>query len=102
MIQRQCFDCRQKKPNPEAKIYNERTIEVGILVDSYLWENMKVYSMSNYSEALRKCVTWGAATPLLGPSGSGTSLSLSGSGQNNHAVLINLLKVLKLIVTIYL
>jgi hypothetical protein len=33
---------RQKKKNPTKRVYNERTIELGILVDYYLWDSMKV------------------------------------------------------------
>jgi hypothetical protein len=35
-------ECRQKRLNPTVKIYKERTIEVGIVVDMFLWQNMKV------------------------------------------------------------
>ena len=35
-------ECRQKRLNPEVKIYQQRTIEVGIVVDMFLWQNMKV------------------------------------------------------------
>jgi hypothetical protein len=34
---------RQKKKNPTKRTYNERTIELGILVDYYLWDSMKVH-----------------------------------------------------------
>jgi hypothetical protein len=33
---------REKKKNPDKQIYKERTIELGILVDNFLWQNMKV------------------------------------------------------------
>jgi hypothetical protein len=42
VIQLGCPTCRQKRPNPEKHIYSERTIELGIIVDSYNWESMKV------------------------------------------------------------
>jgi hypothetical protein len=42
VIQLGCPTCRQKRDNPEKKIYTERTIEMGIITDSYFWENMKV------------------------------------------------------------
>jgi hypothetical protein len=35
-------ECRQKRLNPPTKIYKQRTIEVGIVVDMFLWQNMKV------------------------------------------------------------
>ncbi len=34
--------CVEKAPNPTKKVYSERTIELGIFVDKYLWEVMKV------------------------------------------------------------
>ncbi len=42
VVQVGCGACRSKKKNPEKRIYKERTIEVGVLVDSYLWHKMKV------------------------------------------------------------
>ena len=35
-------NCNTKETNPEAKIYDERTIELGIVTDKYLWDEMKV------------------------------------------------------------
>lgn len=34
--------CAEKENNPPEKIYSERTIELGICTDKYLWERMKV------------------------------------------------------------
>ncbi|XP_023329129.1 glutamic acid-rich protein [Eurytemora carolleeae] len=33
--------CAEKADNPTEKIYDERTIELGIFVDKYLWNDMK-------------------------------------------------------------
>jgi len=42
--------CAQKKDNPKKKIYKERTIEVGIVTDKFLWEKMKEQSGGDDNE----------------------------------------------------
>ena len=39
--------CPEKADNPMEKIYTERTIELGIFTDKYLWETMKVKNNTN-------------------------------------------------------
>ena len=34
--------CRNKEPIPDKRIYKERTLEFGIVVDKYLFHEMKV------------------------------------------------------------
>ena len=46
-VQTLCVHCVKKKKNPEKHLYTERTIEMGVLVDHYLWQNMKVW-LSNF------------------------------------------------------
>jgi hypothetical protein len=40
--QAECASCKPKRPNPEKKIYTERTIELGLVTDVFLWDKMKV------------------------------------------------------------
>ncbi len=40
--QAECATCKPKRPNPDKKIYTERTIEIGLVTDVYLWDKMKV------------------------------------------------------------
>ena len=36
--------CIEKQPNPKTEMYQERTIELGICTDRFLWDKMKVKS----------------------------------------------------------
>jgi hypothetical protein len=42
VVQAECATCKPKRPNPDKHLYTEKTIEMGLVTDSYLWENMKV------------------------------------------------------------
>ena len=35
-------DSKTKKDNPTERLYNQRTIELGIVIDKYLWQEMQV------------------------------------------------------------
>ena len=52
VAQAECATCRPKRKNPEKKIYTERTIELGIMADVFLWESMKVRTVVYHSNYL--------------------------------------------------